>query len=47
MAWNSTFGLDFEYSPVLTCVEMVEMQQEHNAKLDALTCEPTSIRLIN
>ena len=28
------FGLDFEYSPALTCAEMVEMQKEHNETLD-------------
>ena len=28
------FGLEFEYCPALTCAEMVEMQKEHNAKLD-------------
>ena len=36
MVWRSMFGLDFEYAPALTCGEMVEMQKEHNAKLDAL-----------
>ena len=34
MFWRSMFGLDFEYAPALTCAEMVEMQKEHNEKLD-------------
>ncbi|MAV11260.1 MAG: hypothetical protein CMN96_07425 [Synechococcus sp. MED850] len=34
MFWRSMFGLEFEYCPALTCAEMVEMQKEHNAKLD-------------
>ena len=35
MFWRSAFGVDFEYSPALTCAEMVEMQKELNAKMDA------------
>ena len=34
MFWRSMFGLDFEYAPALTCAEMVEMQKEHNERLD-------------
>ena len=34
MFWRSMFGVDFEYAPALTCAEMVEMQKEHNEKLD-------------
>ena len=34
MFLRSMFGLDFEYAPVPTCAEMVEMQKEHNKKLD-------------
>ena len=33
--WLSMFGLDLQYALTLTCAEMVEMQQEHNEKLDA------------
>ncbi len=34
MFWRSMFGIDIEYTPALSCGEMVEMQKEHNAKLD-------------
>jgi len=34
MFWRSMFGVDFSYSPALSCGEMVEMQKEHNARLD-------------
>ena len=35
MFWRSMFGVEFEYSPALTCGEMVEMQKQHNTRLDA------------
>lgn len=35
MVWRSMFGVEFEYSPALTCGEMVEMQKQHNARLGA------------
>ena len=28
------FKVEFEYCPALTCGEMVEMQKQHNARLD-------------
>ena len=34
MFWRSMFGVDFSYSPALSCGEMVEMQKEHNARID-------------
>ena len=35
MVWRSMFGVEFEYSPALTCGEMVEMHKQHNARLGA------------
>ena len=35
MFWRSAFGCDFQYRPALTCAEVVEMQKQHNASLDA------------